>query len=72
MRLLIVEDDEELSSLIQGNLRREGYAVDVATTGVDARAALAMTRYDAVLLDLGLPDEDGLAVQRNLRAGGDA
>ena len=72
MRLLIVEDEEELSSLIQSNLRREGYAVDVAATGEDARAALATTRYDAVLLDLGLPDEDGLAVLRDLRSGGAA
>lgn len=71
MRLLIVEDEEELSSLIQDNLRREGYAVDVVACGGDARAALATTRYDAVLLDLGLPDEDGLAVLHDLRSGGD-
>lgn len=71
MRLLIVEDEEELSLLIQGNLRREGYAVDIAATGEDARAALGTTRYDAVLLDLGLPDEDGLKILRDLRSGGD-
>lgn len=72
MRLLIVEDEDDLSTVVQANLRREGYAADVAATGEDARAALATTRYDVVLLDLGLPDEDGLAVLRDLRAGGDA
>lgn len=71
MRLLIVEDEEELSSLMQANLHREGYAVDVAATAEDARAALATTRYDVVLLDIGLPDEDGLTILRDLRAAGD-
>ncbi|HYH18949.1 MAG TPA: response regulator transcription factor [Azospirillum sp.] len=68
MRMLIVEDETELSALVQANLRREGYAVDAAATADEARAALATTRYDVVLLDLGLPDEDGLGVLRDLRA----
>jgi DNA-binding response OmpR family regulator len=72
MRLLIVEDEEELAAVVQANLRRDGYAVDVVTTGEDARAAMATTRYDVVLLDLGLPDEDGLTVLRDMRAGADS
>lgn len=72
MRLLLVEDETELAGVVQANLRREGYAVDVAAGVEDAQAALAGVRYDAVLLDLTLPDGDGLDVLRGLRDRGDA
>ncbi|NYZ11970.1 response regulator transcription factor [Azospirillum sp. RWY-5-1] len=68
MRLLIVEDEEELAELMKANLRRGGFAVDTVGDAEGARAALAAQRYDAVLLDLGLPDDDGLDVLAELRA----
>lgn len=67
MRILIVEDSERLASLIADVLKRDGYACDVAATLADAENAVAVAEFDAVLLDLGLPDGDGvdwLRVQR--------
>lgn len=67
MRLLLVEDNDELAQLLTQGLRAEGYETDRLTTGAEARAALTTTRYAALVLDLGLPDEDGLSVLRELR-----
>jgi two-component system response regulator TctD len=71
MRLLVVEDNDELAQLVTKGLAAAGFAADVVATAADARAALATTRYAAVVLDLGLPDEDGLSVLRALRARAD-
>jgi len=67
MRLLIVEDNEELAQLLANGLKNAGYDSDVLLTASDARAALATTRYAAVILDLGLPDGDGLSILREVR-----
>ena len=67
MRLLIVEDSEELAQLLANGLKRAGYDSDVLLTASDARAALSTTRYAAVILDLGLPDGDGLSILREIR-----
>jgi two-component system OmpR family response regulator len=67
MRILIVEDSTLLADGISSTFRAKGYAVDVATTGEDAEAALHVGAYDLVILDLGLPDVDGLDVLRRLR-----
>jgi DNA-binding response OmpR family regulator len=67
MRLLLVEDNEELAQLLAKGLRNEGYDIDLLTTAADARAAVATMRYAALVLDLGLPDGDGLSVLRELR-----
>lgn len=67
MRLLIVEDNAELSKLVASGLSAAGYASDVVSSAADARAALESVTYAAMILDLGLPDEDGLAVLRELR-----
>jgi DNA-binding response OmpR family regulator len=72
MRLLVVEDNEALAELLTKGLNTAGFAADVVTSARDAREGLAMTRYAAIVLDLGLPDEDGLAVLRDLRARQDA
>ncbi|HEV2545888.1 MAG TPA: response regulator transcription factor [Stellaceae bacterium] len=72
MRLLLVEDNKELASLVGKGLDAAGFASDVVATAADARAVLATTRYAAVVLDLGLPDDDGLAVLGDLRARADA
>jgi DNA-binding response OmpR family regulator len=67
MRLLIVEDNEELAELLAKGLRTAGYETDVLSTVEDARAVLSTTFYAALILDLGLPDGDGLALLREIR-----
>lgn len=67
MRLLVVDDEEDLASAVAEALRREGYAVDVALTGQDALDRLIVNPYDLVLLDLTLPDIDGIEVCRLIR-----
>ncbi|MEH3054674.1 MAG: response regulator transcription factor [Patulibacter minatonensis] len=69
-RVLIVEDDEEIASAIARALAREGYETDTTGTVAGARAATAEQHWDAILLDLGLPDGDGLEVAREIRAAG--
>jgi two-component system response regulator TctD len=72
MRLLVVEDNEPLAELLTKGLNTAGFSIDVVNTAGAARDALATTRYSAIVLDLGLPDEDGLSVLRELRAQRDA
>ena len=71
-RLLVIEDHDDLSSLLINGLNRAGLAADRVATLAEARAALASNRYSAIILDLGLPDGDGLAALRTLRGGGDS
>lgn len=68
MRLLLVEDDEILGDGLAAGLTMEGYAVDWLTNGALADEALKMNCYELVVLDLNLPDMDGLSVLRALRA----
>lgn len=68
MRLLLVEDDLMIGESVLDLLRGEGYAVDWVKDGEMADTALDSQTYDLVLLDLGLPRRDGLAVLRRLRA----
>ena len=68
MRLLLVEDDLMIGESVLDLLRGEGYAVDWVKDGEMADTALDTETYDLVLLDLGLPRRDGLAVLRRLRA----
>jgi DNA-binding response OmpR family regulator len=67
MRLLLVEDNESLAKLIGQSLNKAGFDVDCATSVAEAQAALQTMQYAAVVLDLGLPDGDGLQVLRDLR-----
>src|SRR3954452_19642161 len=62
MRLLLVEDHAALREMTVDYLARRGFAVDAVAGVAEARAALAVVSYDALVLDLGLPDGDGLAV----------
>jgi two-component system, OmpR family, response regulator MprA len=71
MRVLVVDDDQAVCSSIDRALRLERYEVETAATGQRALEALAVTAPDAVVLDLQLPDIDGLEVCRRLRAAGD-
>ena len=68
MRLLLVEDDPMIGEAVQDLLRAEQYAVDWVRDGDAADTALRTQAYDLVMLDLGLPKRDGLAVLRDLRA----
>jgi DNA-binding response OmpR family regulator len=72
MRLLLVEDDRMIGESLRNALRQAGYAVDWVRDGRAADATLATERFDLVLLDLGLPQRDGIEVLRALRARGDA
>jgi DNA-binding response OmpR family regulator len=70
MRLLVIEDERELAGLIRGALERGGFAVDLAEALDAATACLDLVSYDAAVLDLALPDGDGLTLLRRVRKQG--
>ena len=70
MRILLVEDDPTLNRQLDMALQAAGYAVDVSTNGRDAWALGDAEDFDAVVLDLGLPQMDGLTVLKRWRAAG--
>ncbi len=71
MRILVVEDDAVLRDVMTRSLSEAGHRVDVAATAADARHLWSVQPFDAVLLDLNLPDGSGLAVLREARARSD-
>lgn len=70
MRLLLVEDAERLADVTARGLRSHGHAVDIATTLASARQQVRLETYDALLLDLGLPDGDGTTLLAEMRRTG--
>ena len=70
MRLLVVEDEPRIAEIIRTALERAEFVVDTVRLRADAREALANTPYDAAILDLGLPDGDGLELLKRLRPAG--
>lgn len=70
MKLLLIEDELALSEALSSLLRASGYAVDAVALLRHADAAIQVSRYDALLLDLYLPDGDGLSWLRRWRAAG--
>jgi DNA-binding response OmpR family regulator len=66
-RILIVEDETRLASFLEKGLRANGYSTKVAPDGESARRVADDSEFDLVILDLGLPDIDGLTVLRELR-----
>jgi DNA-binding response OmpR family regulator len=68
MRLLLVEDNARLAGFVAQGLNAAGFTVDTVGLADEALAALATTRYDACVLDLGLPDADGLSILKSLRS----
>src|SRR3981081_801364 len=67
MRLLVVEDNEELDKLLTQRLQAARDGTDLLTTAANARIAVTTTRYAAMVLDLGLPDGNGLSILREIR-----
>jgi len=67
MRVLLVEDNQALREMIADHLREHGFAVDPTGNGKQALAAATVVNFDAVVLDLGLPDGDGMQVLSSLR-----
>ncbi len=70
MRILVVEDEQKVASFVARSLREKTWAVDVVPTGQQALEAARAAEYDLILLDLRLPDIDGLEVCRRLRQEG--
>ena len=67
MRLLFVEDNVDLANYTGKGLRDQGFTVDIVDRGEHALAAVGTTRYDALILDLGLPDLNGMQVLKRVR-----
>ncbi|HEY6779151.1 MAG TPA: response regulator transcription factor [Thermoleophilaceae bacterium] len=70
MRVLVVEDDVKMAAAIRRGLRFEGIVVDLAEGGDEALRLAGATEYDAILLDVMLPDLDGFETCRRLRSRG--
>ncbi|MBA4306875.1 MAG: DNA-binding response regulator [Sphingopyxis sp.] len=71
MRLLVVEDDEDLGFAVSNCLRQDGYAVDWERDGEVAEEILRYQSYDVIVLDIGLPGIDGISILKSLRARAD-
>ncbi len=71
MRVLLIEDDAMIGRAVGRGLRHAGFVVDWVTDGVDGQAAAANGVYDVLILDLGLPRLDGMALLRSLRSRSD-
>jgi two-component system copper resistance phosphate regulon response regulator CusR len=67
MRILVVEDEKRIADFLSRGLESGGYAVDVAGDGTSAIEMVHAADYDLIVLDLGLPDMDGMAVLKKIR-----
>ena len=67
MRILFIEDNLRLATLVRKGLEKESFTVDALGTMAEAEAAIDTTNYDAIILDLGLPDGDGLDLLKYMR-----
>src|SRR6185436_1806239 len=67
MRVLVIEDEEKVASFIKKGLEQSAYTVDWAATGRDGLDHARASEYQAILMDLMLPDMDGLEVVRQIR-----
>ena len=68
MRILVADDDRRLTGIVKRGLLEETYAIDVAYDGAEAEYYAETGSYDLVILDIMMPEKDGLAVCRSLRA----
>src|SRR4051812_36071872 len=67
MRILVVEDEKRIADFLSRGMESAGYAVDVAPDGATALDRVHTSEYDLIILDLGLPDMDGLQVLEKVR-----
>ncbi|MBC8337714.1 MAG: response regulator transcription factor [Alphaproteobacteria bacterium] len=70
MRILLIEDHERFAGFVKESLDKEGFTVDMVNTAAAGEDAISSVKYDAVVLDLGLPDLDGLDLLRSWREKG--
>ncbi|MDO5350380.1 MAG: response regulator transcription factor [Lachnospiraceae bacterium] len=70
MRILVAEDEQDLNRLLVRTLEKEGYGVDACFDGEEALYYLENTEYDAAVLDIMMPKQDGLTVLRKIRSRG--
>lgn len=70
MRILVVEDQAKMANFLKKGLNEVGYAVDVAESGTSAESYMAQGDYDLVILDVMLPDQNGIDTARHLRRDG--
>jgi len=66
-RILICEDDRDIAQLLAMMLKQGGFSADIAYTAQQAKSLLKEKKYDAMTLDIGLPDQDGISLIRELR-----
>ena len=67
MRILIIEDEKKIASLIKRGLKEEGYAADIASDGNEGEFLATTNQYDAIILDIMLPKLDGVTLCKLLR-----
>ena len=70
MRILVVEDQAKMSAFLKRGLMEVGYAVDVAESGQAAEALVAESEYDLIVMDVMLPDQNGIDTSRHIRRDG--
>lgn len=68
MRVLVIEDDIKLARVMQQGLEKEGFIVEISNAGNEGEELAYVNQYDAILLDLNLPDKDGISVLQFLRS----
>ena len=69
MRILIIEDEAKVAEVVSRGLKAEGYSVDITGDGESALVMVGASHYDLLVLDLGLPDQDGLDLLKRFRRG---
>lgn len=70
MRILVVEDQAKMSAFLKKGLTEVGYAVDIAESGTAAEALVSESEYDLIILDVMLPDQNGIDTARHIRRDG--
>ncbi len=67
-RILVVDDEPDFASIVQGNLEKEGFEVDIAYNGVEGMEQVAANPPDAIVLDVMMPEKDGYEMCKELKA----
>jgi two-component system copper resistance phosphate regulon response regulator CusR len=70
MRILVVEDQSKMATFLKKGLSDVGYSVDIAETGGSAESYVSSSEYDLIIMDIGLPDQNGLDTARHIRRDG--